>query len=154
MRSHPALAREIVAQGHTLANHTDTHPSSQFWHAGPALTGREIDGCVAAFLLANVPFERYFRPPVGIRNFFLQPQLESRAIRLVLWSARGFDGAGRAPEKALARISRQLRPGAIVVTHEGGPRAPGRLVFLELLLEHLSAEGYTCVLPRRHALRS
>jgi peptidoglycan/xylan/chitin deacetylase (PgdA/CDA1 family) len=154
VRANPELAREIVAHGHTIANHTDTHPSTGFWHAGPRRTAAEIDGCVAALLLANAPFERYFRPPVGIRNFFLQPQMEARGMELVLWNARGFDGAGRDPARALRRIARQLRPGGILVAHEGGPRSPGRLAFLELLLDHLSSEGYTCVLPRRHALRS
>lgn len=149
---HPALARQIVAEGHSIGNHTQTHPSTSFWSASPARTASEIDRCVAALLLADAPFERYFRPPVGIRNFFLDPQLSARGMRLVLWSARGFDGAGRLPEAALARIAPQIRPGAIIVSHEGGPRAPKRIQFLAILLDHLSEEGYSCVIPRGDAL--
>lgn len=150
---HPDLARRIVAEGHSIGNHTQTHPSSCFWRATPKATAAEIDLCTAALLLADVPFERYFRPPVGIRNFFLDSQLRSRGMELVLWNARGFDGSGRDPRAALARIARRIRPGGILVAHEGGPRAADRLVFVELLLAHLAGEEYRCVLPNRGQLR-
>ncbi|HEY5078653.1 MAG TPA: polysaccharide deacetylase family protein [Opitutaceae bacterium] len=151
--SHPQLARRIVAEGHTLANHTQTHPSTCFWRATPKATAAEIDRCTGALLLADLPFEHYFRPPVGIRNFFLDSQLRSRGMELVLWNARGFDGSGRDPRTALARIARRIRPGAILVAHEGGTRAADRLVFVELLLGHLASEGYACVVPDRGLLR-
>jgi peptidoglycan/xylan/chitin deacetylase (PgdA/CDA1 family) len=149
---YPELAREIVAQGHTLGNHTETHPSGRFWRASPRRIAAEIDGCVAQLLLAGVRFERFFRPPVGIRNPFLDPQLSARATDLVLWNARGFDGSSQDPQAAFARIVRKIRPGSILLSHEGGPEFARRLVFLELLLEHLSQEDYACVLPQRDAL--
>jgi hypothetical protein len=107
---------------------------------------------VAALLLADVPFERYFRPPVGIRNPFLDPQLSSRGMQLVLWNARGLDGRGGSPQAALARIARRIEPGGILVSHEAGPRAANRVEFVQLLLKHLTSEGYACVLPPRDAL--
>jgi peptidoglycan/xylan/chitin deacetylase (PgdA/CDA1 family) len=149
---HPELARRIVAEGHTIGNHTQTHPAAGFWCATPARTAREIDECLAALLLANAPFERYFRPPVGIRNPFLDPQLAARGMKLVLWSARGFDGGGRDPDAALARISRQMRPGAILVSHEAGPRPAARVEFVRKLLKHLAEKGYACVIPGRGSL--
>jgi peptidoglycan/xylan/chitin deacetylase (PgdA/CDA1 family) len=151
---HPELARAIVAAGHTLANHSHTHPAASFWRAAPTRIAAEVDGCVAALLLANVPFERYFRPPVGIRNPFLEPALAARGIELVLWNARGFDGGPRPAAAALRAIAGQIRPGAILLAHEAGPRAAGRLEFLTLLLEHLQAAGYACVLPPRPLLRT
>jgi len=151
---HPELARRIAAAGHTIGNHSRTHPSGTFWFAGPERTAAEIDGCVAALLLADVAFERYFRPPAGVRNPLLEPQLSSRAMVLVLWNARGLDGGPRSPEAALTRIARQIRPGAILLAHEAGPSAEKRVRYLELLLRHLSEHGYRCVLPGRDALRT
>lgn len=151
---HPDLARRIAAEGHTIGNHTQTHPSANFWCASPARTASEIDLCVAALLLANAPFERYFRPPVGVRSFLLDPQLSARGMDLVLWSARGREGAGGNADAALARIARGIRPGAILLAHEAGPRAAERLSFVERLLDHLSAGGYRCVIPTRASLRT
>lgn len=154
VRRHPALVRQIVAEGHSVANHSDSHPSGDFWCASPGRIASEIDGCVGALLLANVHFERFFRPPVGVRNPFLDPKLSERGMELVLWSARGREGAGGSPHAALARIARQIRPGAILISHEAGPRALQRVTFVELLLGHLAREGYACVLPPREALRA
>jgi len=151
---HPELARRIASEGHTIGNHTHTHPAWSFWAAGSARTAAEIDRCVAALLLADVPFERFFRPPVGVRNPLLGAQLEARAMLLVLWSARGLEGGGRAPGAAMRRIAPQIRPGSIVLAHESGSRPEQRLEFLTLLLDHLSREGYRCVLPERPALRA
>jgi peptidoglycan/xylan/chitin deacetylase (PgdA/CDA1 family) len=151
---HPDLARRIAAEGHTIGNHTQSHPSGSFWCASPGRTVAEIDGCVAALLLANAPFERYFRPPVGVRNPFLDPQLRARGMDLVLWSARGREGAGGNPDAALARIARGIRPGAILLAHEAGPRAKERLAFVERLLELLAMGGYRCVIPARASLLS
>ena len=147
VRRHPELARRIAAEGHGIGNHTQGHPAWSFWCALPARTAREIDGCVASLLLANAPFQRLFRPPVGVRNPFLEPQLAAHAMRLVLWSARGFDGGRRPPAAALRAIAPRIRPGAILLAHEGGAGAARRLEFLSLLLEHLSREGYACVIP-------
>jgi peptidoglycan/xylan/chitin deacetylase (PgdA/CDA1 family) len=149
---HPDLARRIAAEGHTIGNHTQSHPSATFWCATPARTAGEIDGCVAALLLANAPFERYFRPPVGIRNPFLDPSSARAGWTL----SSGAPGGGRAPaadpDAALARIARGIRPGAIVLAHEAGPRAKERLAFVERLLDLLAMGGYRCVIPARASL--
>jgi peptidoglycan/xylan/chitin deacetylase (PgdA/CDA1 family) len=150
---HPELARRIVAAGHSIGIHTHTHPSWTFWCASPRRTAAEIDGCVAALLLANAPFEHYFRPPVGVRNPFLNPELASRGMVLVLWSGRGLEGGNKSPEAAIARIAHQIRPGGILLAHESGERPERRLRYVGLLLEHLAREGYACVIPARESLR-
>jgi len=154
VEKHPGLARQIVARGHTIANHTHSHPAADFWLASPRRIASEIDRCVGAFLLAGVPFERYFRPPAGVRNPFLDPQLCARGMQLVLWSARGRDGLGHDPQAALRRIAPRIRPGGVLISHEAGSNPDARLKFVELLLGHLAREGYACVLPPRAALRA
>jgi hypothetical protein len=55
-------------------------------------------------------------------NPFVAPVLKALGLVRVGWSARGYDGVGCTPEGVLARLLPDLRPGAIVLLHEGRPR--------------------------------
>src|SRR3546814_18680167 len=39
----PDVVREIVRRGHTLGNHSATHPSAWFWALGPRRMAAEIE---------------------------------------------------------------------------------------------------------------
>ena len=149
----PEWAREIVRRGHAVANHTMTHGSERFWCASPGRLATEIDGTESALRAAGLTPAPWFRPPIGIRNPRLRSCLDARGLKLVLWSIRGFDGAGSRPEAALRRVLPGIRPGAILLAHEGGRNAPHRMRFLTLLLERLTADGYRCVLPAPDSLQ-
>lgn len=142
---HPQLANEMVRRGHTLANHTHTHPAASFWIAAPSRIRREIDRCNAALEAAGLPQARYFRAPVGIKTVFLHPVLAQRAMHLVAWSARGYDSV---VEEATAtqRILKELKPGAIVLLHEGRSDL-SRVTVIERVLEGMTKAGFTAIIP-------
>lgn len=152
---YPHLITEILTRGHTLANHTHSHPAGTFWCAGPATIGRQIDAC--AENLRPIP-ERtaiYFRAPAGLRNMFVHPVLARRGLLLVGWTVRGLDTLKRDPMAVAERVEKGVGPGAIVLLHEGH-RAESLPDFnvrcLELILQRLSARGYRFVLPQAEQL--
>lgn len=147
---HPELAREIARRGHELANHTASHPCGTFWSAGPRRVLAEIDGCNDAVSAAGLPRPRYFRPPVGIKTPFLHAQLHRRGMGLVAWSARGYDSL-LSTDLAVRRIVAGIRPGAVVLLHDGH-RDVGRVAVIERVLEHLKRTGYRAILPSRESL--
>lgn len=152
VRRHPELVSEIVRRGHTIGNHTQTHPHRSFWLASAKRTALEIDACAQTLRDAGALPTRFFRSPVGLKNHALYPQLAQRGLDLVLWSARGYDTICRDPAKVLARITATLRPGAILLLHENGANPAARVELFTQLFAHLSREGYTCVLPSPKAL--
>jgi peptidoglycan/xylan/chitin deacetylase (PgdA/CDA1 family) len=105
---------EISSRGHAIGNHSYTHPSGTFWCLPPRAVAREIDQCNAV-----IPRTMHFRSPVGFKNIFLHPFLKKRGMQLVGFSARAFDAVARDPNVIAARITKSLRPGAIVVLHQG-----------------------------------
>ena len=144
----PELIARILAAGHDLGNHTHNHPSGSFWALPPARLAAELD---------RVPIRaRFFRAPAGLKNWFLHPLLQGRGLPLVGWTVRGLDTVSRDPAAVAERIRRKLRPGAIVLLHEGH-RTESEPDFhpqcLERTLAMLTREGYRCVLPRPEALR-
>ncbi len=54
-----------------------------------------------------------------MKNFFVHPALERRQLELVGWSVRGLDTISKNADAVAARILRGVRPGAIVLLHEG-----------------------------------
>jgi peptidoglycan/xylan/chitin deacetylase (PgdA/CDA1 family) len=124
--------------------------------AGPRRIAKEIDSCAEQLRAAPDRPARFFRAPVGLKNLFVHPELESRGLMLVGWSVRGLDTIRRDSAKVANRIQRAAKPGAIVVLHEGhrvesDPEFNPRC--LELTLTALAEKGYRCVIPQLDQLR-
>lgn len=115
----PDLAREIVRRGHTLGNHTMTHPAPSFWALGPWRTWREISACQEIVRKVTGIDMKFFRAPVGHFNFFTHPALKHLGMELMSWSARGYDGVDDNVGRVVHRIAKTMKPGAIVLLHEG-----------------------------------
>jgi peptidoglycan/xylan/chitin deacetylase (PgdA/CDA1 family) len=145
-RRRPDLLRAIVDRGHTLGNHSDTHPSATFWCLPPAAIASEIDGCAA-----SIPATRWFRAPVGMKNLFVHPALQARGMLLIGWSARGFDAVRDDVERVVRRIVPRVFPGAIVVLHQG--RAISAQCIARVI-DELRARGYAFVIPSDERLKT
>jgi peptidoglycan/xylan/chitin deacetylase (PgdA/CDA1 family) len=152
--AHPHLVAEIIRRGHTIGNHTETHPLAGFWLAGPRRTAREIDRGQAALQAASGGRTScWFRPPAGIKTFFLRRVLAKRQMILVGWTARAREFGSRTIAAPLNRLKKNLRPGAILLVHESNRHGAQRIALLSALLDHLAATGFRCVLPPAEALR-
>ena len=132
--AHPGLLREIVRRGHSVQNHTQDH-SHRFSLMGPRGIEREVLAAQASMqgLLPAAP--TLFRAPAGLRNIFLAPVLHRLGLTLVSWTRRGYDTRERDPAKVLARLTRGLSAGDILLLHDGhaARTADGRAVVLEVL---------------------
>lgn len=142
---HPDLARRILARGHTLENHSHSH-RRLFSLLGPWRMAREIDEAQEAIHREVGHRPGYFRAPAGLRSAWLGPLLRARDLTLVTWTRRGFDAVSRRPERVLARLTRDLDPGNILVLHDGGAATtadgePVVCLVLPRLLERLRQRG-------------
>lgn len=115
---HSSLAREIGARGHTLANHTQSHPH-RFAFLGRKAQRREVVDAQRTIEDVTGQRPKWFRAPAGIRNPILQPLLAESRLMLVSWSVRGFDAVDDDADRVLSRLEPELRSRAIVVFHDG-----------------------------------
>ena len=111
----------------------------------------EIDGCNRALVRATGEAPRWFRAPVGMKNPAVHPVLKRRNMRLIGWTARGFDAVVSDADQILARILARLAPGAIIVLHQGREHS---LRVLERVIVALRERGYAFVIPRDEQLRA
>ncbi len=150
---HPELLAEINVRGHQVGHHTQTHPVFSFWCATrPACTPSSMTRWTSSAPPTSA--RAGFVPPVGIKNFLLPAALAERKLQCVGWSVRSGDCLGRRPEKVVKKVMRHVRPGAILLMHEG-PSVPAavRVTAIAGVLEGLTANNYRCVLPAPEQLR-
>ncbi len=144
--AHPERVAAIAGRGHSIGNHSQTHPSGTFWCLGPRAVAAQIDRCAAA-----IPPTPWFRAPVGMKNPFVHPHLARRGLRLIGWRVRGFDATRDDVNAVIRRITAGVAGGAIVVMHQGRPwsvRTVSRVV------DELRGRGYTFVVPDDSRLKT
>ena len=120
VRAVPGLAKDIALRGHTVGNHTDTHPALTF-HS-PRRIAAELDRCDDAIEAATGQKPKWMRPPFGFRG----PQLAGVVRRrggsgVVMWSAWAWDWKPQPAEPVIRRL-RRARGGDIVLLHDGDHR--------------------------------
>ena len=133
-KAHPALCREIVRRGHSVQNHSQHH-SHTFSLLGPRGVHREVAQAQDTLAQITGDAPRFFRAPAGLRNVFLAPVLQRQGLQLVSWTRRGFDTARSDAAGVLARLTRGLAAGDIVLLHDGNAAhsSSGRAVVLDVL---------------------
>jgi peptidoglycan/xylan/chitin deacetylase (PgdA/CDA1 family) len=82
----------------------------------------EIDRGHACLTAAGVRSD-LFRAPHGLKTFSMMRHLRRRGLRLIAWTDGVFDYDGTAADVITERALPKLRPGEILLLHDG---APGR----------------------------
>lgn len=143
------LVAEAAARGHRVENHSFRHSPAFFFH--PPWTLRdELARCQEAVAEATGRAPVWFRAPAGFRGPLLQPALAAQGLALASWTRRGFDAVERDPGRVLARLTRNLRAGDVLLLHDASSAtaATGRAVALEALpplLDALDVAGLRAV---------
>ena len=140
VRQHPELLREIVARGHSIENHSQTHsPFFAFW--GCQRMQQDIAQLQQAVHAASGHWPRFFRPTAGFRNPLLDWVLARAGLHLVMWTRRGFDTRCRDAQTVSQRLMRHLAAGDILLLHDGNAArtAQGEPVVLAVLPTLLQA---------------
>lgn len=148
-RQHPGLCREIVARGHRVENHGDSH-SKVFSLFGPGRMARDIAAAQATLADITGQAPRFFRATAGLRNPFLDPVLHHLDLRLAAWTRRPYDTRIGDAGQVYQRLTRQLAAGDILLMHDGhaAHTADGQPVILAVLprlLQTLAENSLTTV---------
>jgi peptidoglycan-N-acetylglucosamine deacetylase len=148
VRACPRLAREIADRGHTIGNHTDTHPNL-LWQSRQRIV-EELERCDGAIADATGERPRIMRPPFGYRRPGVHAAARDAGFgRPVLWSRSARDWRPQHAAPVIRRL-RAVRAGDIVLLHDGFHAALDAdrrhtLHALEYWLPRWKAEGLTSV---------
>jgi peptidoglycan/xylan/chitin deacetylase (PgdA/CDA1 family) len=145
----PDTVRRALAEGHTIGNHTYSHIFLYFRRR--STIAAEIDRTQEALERLTGERPKIFRPPYGGRWFGLISVLAERGMRMVMWSDAGYDWNNDA-EGIVRDTLKGLRPGAIILLHDGLERRPpgeinqaNTVRALPLIIDEARKAGYTFV---------
>lgn len=116
--AYPSIVQEIARRGHSIENHTQTHPAA-FATYGMTRLRREVESCQET--LARICGRRptFFRAPAGLRNPLLDPVLARQGLECVSWTRRAFDTVDPNGERVLNRLIHKLDAGDVLALHDG-----------------------------------
>ena len=153
---HSQCVRDCAAAGHDIENHSYRHRHHFALLGGGALR-REIARAQQALTALSGTPPLFFRAPAGLRNPLLDPALQRQGLRLASWTRRGFDTVSTDASQVLARLTRNLAAGDILLLHDGhaGRTAAGTPLVLDVLPRLIAAIGERSLRPvtLRQALR-
>jgi len=102
VRQCPELTKEVVARGHLIGNHTQTHPNL-FW-LSPRAIRSELQQCQAALQDAVGAEAKVFRPPFGFRNPWVISAAHELSMQTVMWTLLPGDWREKPAEWLTARM--------------------------------------------------
>jgi peptidoglycan/xylan/chitin deacetylase (PgdA/CDA1 family) len=142
--AYPGIARRVAAAGHEIGNHSFDHPEG-FAALSDERVGAEMSDTNA--LLANLGVTpTAFRPPGGSYDDAVVTTARSQSMRTVLWDVDPRDWVSGVPPKLIvSSVLHKVRPGSIVLLHDGGGDARHTIEALPSIIERLRARGYDFV---------
>jgi peptidoglycan-N-acetylglucosamine deacetylase len=139
---HPELVRAMVAEGHSIGNHSFRHDLLGACRSARTMAA-EIDATQRALTALGVEPLAY-RPPMGITSPRLRRAMAGSGMFVVNFSCRAWDGGNRRMGRLAARILKRVRANDIVLLHENLP-APARLAGwageIDLILKGIADKG-------------
>ena len=142
VKNYPDLTKQIVADGHIIANHTWHH-----WY-------HQMNAQAAAYEVANTGDIIYqttgvrtslFRPPGGIMNNGVAAYAKNNKYAVIMWSADSMDYSRPAVPRLMNNIFREAKPGGIVLMHDGGGDRSTTVKALPEIISRFRKQGYEFV---------
>ena len=115
----PELFRRIIANGHTIGNHTHNHLNG--WKTTTASYVENFDACSLSISEVNRDSSntRLFRPPYGKIKRSQAKAIKAKGYEIIMWDVLSADfDQSITKEKCLDNILSNIKPGSIVVFHD------------------------------------
>ena len=139
-----ALLRRTVESGHEIGNHTWSHASLT------ALAKRarhdEVQGATTSSAAPSATRRGCSGRPYGAMRPGTNREVRQAGMLPVVWSVDAHDyDPGVTAKKLVARVRKALRPGSIILLHDGGGDRRKTVAALPRILEEIERRGYRAV---------
>jgi len=136
-----AIVKRMDEEGHIIGNHSYEHAFFyDFFPASMVLNDYNKSNELITNTIGKKPLS--FRPPYGVTNPAIARAVRKLNCLVIGWSIRSFDTKFKEHDKVMGILKDQLKPGAIVLFHDKGPRI---ITLLKAFIEYVHKSGYKIV---------
>ena len=113
VKANPAVAKAVAAAGHTIANHTMSHP--YLTKLSPVSIESEVQRAQDAIEKATGVVPAYMRPPYGATNKTVSASV---GLPQIIWDVDSLDWQSKNKSVFLPRVMSLVKPGSIILQHD------------------------------------
>jgi peptidoglycan-N-acetylglucosamine deacetylase len=143
-RRYPAYAQMVVRDGHQLCNHSQNH--ADMTRLAPAKARREVVAAEREIRDAAGVAPRLFRFPYGAASRTARTAVDGYGLHPLFWDVDPQDWTRPSAATITRRILADVRPGSVVLMHDGGGDRSHTAASLDATITALKKRGYHFVL--------
>lgn len=140
---HQDIVLKALVEGHEIENHTMTHPNLDKLPQNEVLW--EINNCSKQIAKITGLEPIYFRPPIGQSNHTVHKAAIDLNLQEVRWTICIENRSAPTPELMAQRVLQRIKPGSIILLHDGRLDRTQTIKALPILLQGLKERGYQTV---------
>lgn len=138
---YPETVRLMLSKGHEVGNHSYSH--AQLIWKNPFFIRSEIEKTDKILCQLGVKQEINFRAPYGRKLLALPYILAKMQKKNILWNLDSKDYEASHSEVIGNYVLQHVRPGSIILMHDGGGERSRTIAATEILIKELQGKGYT-----------
>lgn len=140
--SNPTLVKRMVAEGHTISNHSYSHPD--FTKIGDAALVSELSRTEETIKrIAGVSSKPYFRPPFGAYDNRVLRLLGQEGYKAIFWTLDSTDWREESTAESVRRQVVTKSGAGYIVVHHSAPDKTAKA--LPLIIRQLREKGLQIV---------
>lgn len=142
MKTYPELLKKIIAQGHTIGNHTYSHANNFGFFNTEKVIEELQQTNRAAKHISGLDLQLY-RPAFGVTNPRIKRAIKATDLQSIGWNKRSLDTTPLSEKTVINRITKTLKKGDVILLHDTSSKTVHVLEQLLLFLQQEHLESVT-----------
>jgi len=139
--SNPELFQKIKSENHSIGNHTMNHING--WKSETNEYIKNVKKCAEILSQKYITKSLLFRPPYGKIKKEQSKILRKLGYKIIMWDVLSADFDQKiSPEKCLKNVTKNVKPGSVIVFHDSVKASPNLKFALPRTLSFLKEKGY------------
>jgi len=142
IESNPELFKKIIAENHTIGNHTYSHTNS-FGFLNTEKVVSELEQTNAIIKEHSGLEVLLYRPAFGVTNPNIKRAVKTLGLQSIGWNKRSLDTRNLSEKAILNRITKNIKKGDVILLHDSSHKTIAVLEQLLLFLQEQKIESVT-----------